>query len=571
MDNYNFFTKENYKDINNREEIEKAKKENHSNFILNRINMHRNIDLFPLSKNQKRTSIIEPFNAELINSCINEIMELFVQLPPSNSIASCTKVTIDNLHIKILELLKNVRKELSKVNISSMDFQNILNSKTQEFIELLINPFKDTNYPFIQLESLWIINNLIYIMGIHGINAFNLEKIAINLSFLLINKYKNIQNEGVRNTLMEKAFRIYGNIICINNNVIDVLNNNQIIPLIIDSLNTSISPFRTCCLWLLNKILLVLERTNKLKISLNYFISKAAIFNYKFIMTRLENQKSFDEMGELFWLFNELLKFDTSFIFPIFFIDKPGMNMAIESNNNSITNYFSNNDYNNYGIPIKNFIIVIDNSLTMKMFQTSFRLISNLITICPDENLLTKFIEIIFERKNVIIFLNDVLNSPMNKYDISLVKDVLLLIFNLICISFTKSCVHFKKGIVNLISDRDYQNDNEIMKLLFLTYYRILVSSHFNYEPNDEKAIKTALIVMPRFSNDESLLIIFTDILYNYLKASHTHFDPEIDNYIECLAKEVNQIPVEKYQNILEKLFSLITIHSPISRFMKNS
>ena len=73
------------------------------------------------------------------------------------------------------------------------------------------------------------------------------------------------------------------------------------------------------------------------------------------------------------------------------------------------------------------------------MFQISFRLISNLLVVCnsevKNENLLIKFIELFFEKKSVLLFINDVLNSPKNKYDFSLVKDIVLLIFNLICLS----------------------------------------------------------------------------------------------------------------------------------------
>ena len=79
------------------------------------------------------------------------------------------------------------------------------------------------------------------------------------------------------------------------------------------------------------------------------------------------------------------------------------------------------------------------------------------------------------------------LNSPINKYDISLVKDVLLLIFNLVCISAIKTGIYFKKGIVNLISDRDYHTTNDILKLLFIIFYKIIYFNSFNFESNDEK------------------------------------------------------------------------------------
>jgi hypothetical protein len=152
------------------------------------------------------------------------------------------------------------------------------------------------------------------------------------------------------------------------------------------------------------------------------------------------------------------------------------------------------------------------------MIQACFRLISNLLIICwkdlKDEDLLSKLIDKLYLKHGVLEFINDILNSPKNKYNISLVKDILLLIFNLICLSQIKSSSLFKNGIVNLITNKDYQNDNEIMKLLFFIYYRILGSNYFSFEPNDEKVIKVCLEIMEKFKDDNSILTIFIDILF---------------------------------------------------------
>ena len=163
------------------------------------------------------------------------------------------------------------------------------------------------------------------------------------------------------------------------------------------------------------------------------------------------------------------------------------------------------NDSKNYENILQNFEFILNNSMTNKLSQISFRLISNLLVVCNNdlnnEYLETKFIENFFEKKSVILYINDILNSPKNKYDISFVKDVLLLIFNLICISPVKSSIFFKKGIVNLISDRDYQINKDIMKLLFMIFYRILASNYFSFEKNDEKVIKSCLTLIKKFKN----------------------------------------------------------------------
>ena len=207
------------------------------------------------------------------------------------------------------------------------------------------------------------------------------------------------------------------------------------------------------------------------------------------------------------------------------------------------------------------------------MSQISFRLISNLLVVCnnelKDEYLLNKFIEMIFEKKSVHLFLNDVLNSPKNKYDISLVKDVLLLIFNLLCLSPIKSSIFFKKGIVNLISDRDFQVNVEVMKILYMAFYRILVSSYNVFEPNDEKVIRACLSVFKRIKDEENILIIFIEILYCYLKASKTNINNEIE--IELQSFRFEQYPsIEKYQAIFLELANIVKMYSPLSKFMRN-
>ena len=458
-------------------ELEKAHNINHSNMIKNVILSKRINSVFPFNQkfqNDKKNNS-DTFNSNLILSNIDEILALLNKLQNISSFNN--KIEIDSIKKSLMEKLKQIRKELSKENISIEEAKNILNDKTQNFIIGLL--LKDTFDPYIQLESLWIINNLMFLVAkYNNCYSFDVKNISNYLIQYLINIYKTQKNEGVKYTLEEKILRIFGNIIHINNRVIELLINNQIITFIIDSLNNPVPSLRTTCLWLINKIILNLKKLESTNY-INMFTTKNAILNYKFILTRLENLLSFDEIGELFWLLNELVKYEPSILISIFFsdvIDKNNLN----SNNNGNNLFYFNRDFT-----LKNFEFILNNCLTMKMFQTSFRLISNLLIVClnhiKNEELLIKLIEILFQKQGILRFINDVLNSPKNKYDISLVKDILLLIFNLICLSPTKSCVLFKNGIVNLINNKDYQNDNEIMKLLFYIYYRILITKSFPY------------------------------------------------------------------------------------------
>ena len=119
-----------------------------------------------------------------------------------------------------------------------------------------------------------------------------------------------------------------------------------------------------------------------------------------------------------------------------------------------------------------------------------------------------------------------------------------------------------------MISDQDYQINKEIMKLLIMIFYRILISNYFSFEANDEKVIKTCLIMIKQFKNNENILIIFIDILYFYLKATNTLIDDELQNELKYIEKEKNQ-KIENYQNIFEKLATIVKRASPISKFLQ--
>ena len=447
------------------------------------------------------------------------------------------------------ENLVSLRKELSKENIPLNKIKNILEHDIQRFIELLMELIENISDDNLEFEILWILNNIIYFSA--KFNNINLDSIKISnqISKLYLIKINN-KNE-FKFSLLEKMQRIFGNLLYINSKSIYTLINNNIINNIIEFLIKPVSSFRISCLWLLNKILLALKANNEVDNYINLFTNKYAISNYNFIFARINNL-SLDEMSEFYWFLCELSKYDSTVLIPIFF------------------NGFQN--YNNYGSILQNFEFILNNSMTNKLSQISFRLISNLLVVCNNdlnnEYLVTKFIEIFFEKKSVILYINDVLNSPMKKYDLSLVKDVLWLIFNLICISPIKSSIFFKKGIVNLISDRDYQVNKDIMRLLIMIFYRNLISNYFSFEANDEKVIKTCLIIIMQFRTEENMLILFIDILYFYLKATKTVIDDELQNELEYIKKERNP-KIESYQNIFEKLATIVKKASPLSKFLR--
>ena len=449
---------------------------------------------------------------------------------------------------ELKENLIKIRKELSKENIPKNKIKNILEHDIQNLVEILIELIENISEDYLIYEILWILNNIIFFTAKINIIYLDSIKISNQISKIYLKQYKS--NNDFKFSLLEKMHRIFGNLLFINNKSIYSLINNNIIVNIIESLIKPVSSFRLACLWLLNKILIALKQNDDINNYINLFINKFAIYNYNFIFARLKNLE-INEISELFWLLCELCKYDSNILINIFF-----------------NGYQNQKNYSNI---LKNFDFVLNNCMTNKLSQISFRLISNLLVIAyndiNNEYLTTKFIENFFEKKSVILYINDVLNSPKNNYDISLVKDVLLLIFNLVCISSIKTSIYFKKGIVNLISDNDYYINKDILKLLFIIFYKIIYYNTFNFEQNDDKVIKACLITIKNFKNDENILILFIDIFYLYLISTKTPLDEELENELNFIKKEKN-IKIETYLNIVDKLSNIVKKASPLAQFL---
>ena len=563
MEGANFFNKSDDFEKEYKMEIENSRELDRSNMVKNYIQSRRTMNSHLDCKNEnkiKKLSYSPSLNIELnfdVVETIGEVMNTIKELCPKSQFTlqpiPIGRSQAENMKNKLLKNLKKIRIFLNKESIPEKD---ILQNNVQSFIESLIGSFKQNSDYFIQLESLWIINNLIYFMTKYNENVIDTNKIANLLMEYLITILKG--NEKVKYSLLEIIYRIFGNLLHINNNIIEILIKNNVISFIVEQLNNPVLSFRITCLWFLNKLLIILGRINSID-NINILLSRNAILNYKFILSRIKKNVIFDEISEFYWLITELAKYNPKILISIFFSQNIQYNIKTENSNIE------------YAVEIFSFIL--DNSLTNKLSQISIRLISDLFAVCDseinNENLLTKFIEHFFEKKSIILYINDVLNSPKNKYDISLVKDVILLIFNLLCLAPIKASIFFKKGIVNLISDRDYHTNVEMMKLLFLTFYRILISNSFSFEPNDEKVIKTCLVIIKRFKEDIEVLILFIDILYCYLKASRTQIENEIENAMEFLINDQNS-NIETYQNMFLNLANIVKMYSPLSKFMRN-
>jgi hypothetical protein len=543
-------------------EIEESHDTNHSITVNQYIQSRRTLNSNPLNQiiRENRYSLPTNFNDKPkdVIKTMNEIISLIYKINDFFTI----KIEDRKENIKLLlNKLKGMRKELSKENIPVSKMINLLNNGVQNFIEALTELLSNNLDENLQLEALWIINNLIFfILKYKDNNAifFDANKITNKLQNYL---NKLVQRDIPKYDLIEKIFRIIGNLICINISVIEIVINNNILSFIINCLNNPVPLFRSTCLWLLNKVIIFLRKnSSNADDYINRLCDDNSIKNYVSLFSRIKNHISLDEISEFFWLICELVKNKPNILIPLFFMN---------NNNININNY----DNIDNEAALNNFRFILDNCLTQKMTQVCFRMISNLLVVCyndiKSEYLLTKFIECFFEKKFVLLYINDVLNSTKNKFDISFVIDVLVLIFNLICFSPIKSSIFFRKGIVNLISDRDYHVNKEVMKLLFINFYRILFSTSFSFEPNDEKVVRTCLTFIKRFRDNDNILIVFIDILYFYLKASKTNINYEIENEL-TIAKNKNNVSNPEYNSIFNKLAEIVKMSSPISKFMRN-
>lgn len=535
-------------------ELEKNHILRHSKNIRNFIFSRRNIDSSFNNNNKNiigNNNLEEVLNTNLINNNISQVIYLFERIHQNKTI-SLNKIQINEIKSLLLNLLIQIRKELSKENISLIQAKNIFDSpNTKIFSELLINPMNDTCDPFIQLESLWIINNLMFLVAkfkdLISFDVFGLTKMLIEY---LINIYKNQKNDGVKYTLEEKILRIFGNLLFINNNILKLFIDYEIISFIIESLNSPIPSFRNVCLWIMNKILLIMKKTGNNNI-ISLFTSKIAISNYKFIISRIQNQNSLDEISELFWIFNELVKYDSTILIPIFFTD---------------INYTTNNCFMNLNkeYTINKFQFILDNCFTNKLLQSSIRLISNLLVVCykdiKDEDLLSKLVQNLFSKQSIFQLLNNFMNSSKDKFDISFVEDILLLIFNLINISPNNTISFFKNGISKLINNQEYINNKKIMKLLLFIYYKIMKNNSFYFEPNDEIVVKSCLFILEGFKDDNDILYILIDLFYFYLKACNYTIDENVENDLKMMINTNENIPNNNLISLLIKLINIIKI-----------
>jgi len=409
----------------------------------------------------------------------------------------------------IINQLKILRKEFCK-NISEDIVKEIF-----KIFPNLIGGFNEFLFDFknseIQFESIWILNNL-------SVYLFNLkdESKFYNISNMLINLLKNennFTNSGVRNLIFEKVFKFMRNLIFLNDNTLKFFLENNILNYLFECLSSSVKSLRIVCLATLNKILIKIlkmdDETEKKKY-LSFYFSKNSLYNYKFILNRIEGKFNklniFDEIYEIYWLINELLKIDNSIIHFLFFSEQ----------NNIILEKFNN---------------LLSITLVEKIFQPCLRLINNIIVLCNDQNLKENLINILFNKEIILTNLNNILiNKEFN--DDSILKDILLLIFNLSCFKPKEIKEIFFNNIINLTLNKNFNNDLEILKILIYIYYRIYVFDNHKFNINDKNIINIFYSYFQFNQMDFGINLMLLDIFYGCLLSMKKKTNIDIQNII---------------------------------------
>ena len=506
-------------------EIEEEYNKRHQQFISERINNQRNLNLFSISDNKNENNEDIQMNNSIVDiNLINETLQNLLYL--NNK--------LDKNYI--LTQLKTLRKELSKNSISKNDINNILN-KFPNIIGGLSNYALDFKNSEIQFETIWVLNNL----SIFCYN-FNLNFQFNHINQLLIQILKlekNFTQSGTRNLIFEKVFQFMGKLMFMNDICFNYFIDNDIINILFNSLNSSVRSLRIICLWNLNQIFSVLlEKNYENKLIL--FNQKDSLLSYKFILSRIELTNSincFDEIFEIYWLLNEIFKKFPDSINYIFFTQKD-----ILSKFNNILSY----------------------SLIENLSQPCIRLISNLIALNGNMILRENFINCLFSKKDLIQYIQLILSSDLGKYDISLTKDILLLLYNLFYFSPKFASSLFYEQILKMISN--YNNlklkDKDILKLLFLIYYRIFIEKN-NFIGNiDEQYIIPLLINnFQDIFNEYFYLLIILDLLYYYIIEKGKNIGEQA-NYIFKMIKEQNEkVEISNLQSFILEFINIIQMN----------
>ena len=461
-------------------------------------------------------------------SMTNSIVDVNLLLSSLNYLLSTNNNKNDKF--LILKYLKNVRKELAKqeiykevINIIIQKFQNII-----EIFSMFILDFKNSE---IQFETIWILNNLsIYCY------KYNLELHFFQIAQILIQILqfeKNFSNNGVKNLIFEKLFCFIGNLVFMDEKTLMFFLDNNIISYLFQNLNSSVCSLRCVCLCSLNKIYSEIIKKQNFQKFITLYIDKNAMFYYKFILSRLEIKRNFDEIYEFYWLINSIIKTHPEIATYLFFVD----------HEKEIIKKFNN---------------LVSITLVNILIQPCIRLISNLLVLSNNQIIRDNLCQALLSNVPLVSFISNLLISPINKNEMSIYKDVLLLLFNLSCFVPAQIKQIFYDSIITMLSNNGNFQDLEIFKLSLNIFYRIFIENGKIFDDKNKIIIQILLSQLQYHINDINILLIITDLLYLFVKNVNHINNNTIDNAIKVIESKEGNMDINEIIGIIKEISELI-------------
>ncbi len=499
---------------------------------------------------ERRQNIIDNLNTS--DSDIN-IPDNSINITDINQCLNFFNQSVDNNNLvkdknKTKSVLKILRRELCKDDFINADILNVIlsNQMLCKSIAELLFDFKNSE---IQLEILWILNNLcIYCY------KFNFQSQFFEIHQLLIkfmHSESNFSNMGVRSLILQKFFSLIGNLILYEENVLNIYLSNNILIYLMKNLNSSVRSLRSVCLWTINNIIKAVNKcvnsisiddsnnnnncsiintitnTNSL-INQTLYNNKDFVYYIKFLFSRIEPYKNFDESYEFLYL------------------------LSYSSNSEmTMSTLLSNEDYLQKLLNLA----VID-----KLHQPAIRVLGNLISILISGNISSSLNILISNEKSFICFIQNYINLN-NKYlltsqnDYYLFNDIIWFLNNLSCIDVKLVENNFYSHLITLLEAftqyggsnsqgkmfLSYLDTKEIVKNILITLYRI--NSQNDIGVSESKVISILISNIGYFNYDLVLRYIVIDFIMFHVgwiinnlnndEGSKVKIDEEVLNKIE--------------------------------------
>jgi hypothetical protein len=406
--------------------------------------------------------------------------------------------------------LKQLRRELSKLDITNEILLQVF--QNGNILLILINFLFDFKNSEIQLETLWILNNLCILCQNHGIQFKDyFYQIHSFLTDFMLMSEKNFSNIGVKNLILEKFFSLIGNIVTTDEGIYHHYLTFNILYHLISNLNSSVRSFRAICLWTLNNILSATYYYNddnfpkhqecRKIIGQGVGDNRNTLIYIKSLFNRIDPSKNFTECYEFLWFLNYFINLSNSAAVFQLFIAK--VDEKVTDN--------------------KNFKILLNLLMIDKLHQPVIRILGDLLAIDDGgyENGFKSDIALqILSNSDIICFLSTVLRNNNESFELNyLKKDILWLIKNLLSFDVKNVSSYFYNIIVNFVLSSYSFPTSELKNALIIIYNYLHITGYEDLLKNT-KLISFVFNIVENngVKEDICLRLILTDIITSFIK-----------------------------------------------------